>query len=192
MRAITYNPGLAAAILGLSVTTFMGSMGGLLSGCAGQQLNHTSDKILENSYSEPSGSQRPDWVSHNRLPQENGRIFLVSSSFEGFSEDSGVRLAKAYALAQLSEQAAVAVNVNSKLKTEHGLQRLHDDISWSSAAMFRSMRQDKVYWEETHTEEGTRYHVWVLWSIPDRAFYEAQQEALDKTDKSNSSGKSGT
>lgn len=147
-----------------------------------------SQRNIRQDYQEPvvdrsveNAANRPKWVTE--LPKEPGRIFMVTTSSDALNAETGVRLAKAYALAQLSEQARTEVQTNSTLTNRGQVQQLNDTVQWTSQAVFRSIRQDQVYWEKRVTQEGQRYSVWTLWSIPEKAFYEAQQEALASTVK---------
>lgn len=142
----------------------------LLTAC-GPSLRQRYEEPVIDRVTDQSGT-RPEWV--RKTPKQDGRILLVTSSTEGLSAESGTRLAKAYALAQLSEQANAAVKVEASLSTRGGN---NQSISWNSQAMFRSIRQEDLYWEQRVTQEGVRYSVWALWSIPEKAFYEAQQQA---------------
>ena len=148
-----------------------------LTGCVGQEqtvrqaVADYQESVLDKASDNPT--DRPAWI--RKLPTEPGRMFLVTTSTDGLSAETGIRLAKAYALAQLSEQANTSIKVSSKLTSPGST---NDSISWQSAAILHSMRQDESYWERRITQEGTRYSVWVLWSIPEKAFYQAQQEAI--------------
>ncbi len=119
---------------------------------------------------------RPDWVYN--MPQKAGRMYYVATCTDALDLEAGIRKTKMYALANWTEQMSVAVSTKTKLKDSF----LHDLIQAESAATIRSVNQDKVYWERRATEEGLRYMVWVLWSIPEKAFYETQQRVLSKAD----------
>jgi hypothetical protein len=89
----------------------------------------------------------------------------------------GERTAKAFALAELAERIRTNVKVTSRMKG-HG--PTDDLITWNANAMLRSLSMEKVHWEKRYTMEGLRYNVWVLWSIPEKAFYESQESELAK------------
>lgn len=138
-------------------------------------------QTIKEGYREPvidritdSSGSRPEWV--RKTPSPDGRIYLVTSFSEGLSAESGTRIAKAYAFAQIAEQLQASVNVNSQLNSQKSRVQIEEKISWQASAIIRSMRQDDLYWERRVTQEGVRYSVWALWSIPEKTFYGLQEE----------------
>lgn len=129
------------------------------------------EPVLDSALDHPG--MRPEWV--RRVPTVNDRMCFVTSSTEGLSVEAGARLAKAYVLASITEMLSSTVHVDSKITTKNGMGTITDSILWQAQGSLRSLCQDDIYWERRKTEEGTRYSVWVLWSMPEKAFYEAQQ-----------------
>lgn len=144
-------------------------------------LVHGCSETLREAYKEPviesvtdNAGSRPNWLK--RLPGSDGRIYYVTSFSDGLNLETSLRVAKAYALAQISEQLQASVSINSQLNTHRSNIQIQDKISWQSAAIVKSLRQDDFYWERRWTQEGTRYSVWVLWSMPEKTFYTLQEE----------------
>lgn len=145
----------------------------LVAGCAGT--------VRAASYKEPvverltdNANNRPEWITNQQdVP---GFITIVTTSTSALSTESGVRLAKAYALAQLAEQLEASVKTQSQLNTRNSAEQVSEQISWNAAAVLKSLRQKNVYWESRETSEGIRYSVWVQWLMPEKAFYRLQEE----------------
>jgi len=127
----------------------------LMSGCAGTVRAAAYREPVLDRATDNSGS-RPEWVSS----QEDIPGFItnvITTSTSALSAESGVRLAKAYALAQLAEQLQTTVKTQSQLNTKNSVEQVNEQITWSAAAILKSLRQKNVYWESRQTSEGVRY-----------------------------------
>jgi len=152
-------------------TRYLWPLAAVLTACI--QNVRVSEEPVTDTLADHSAT-RPEWV--RKLPTQSGKMVIVTTSTEGLSAEAGLRVAKAYALAEFSEMMMTSVQVDSGLKTHSQMGTIQDTIAWRSRTWLRSMRLEDSYWEKRSTIEGSRYSVWALWSLPERAFYEAQQE----------------